>query len=81
MHGDVVLQLTTAEPGSGRVVNRVGESRMIAAHALQALLPGSTLPYYGDEIAMVSGAQVSIRSSSGATSPLMHNNNNNNNEL
>lgn len=57
-----MLQLTTAQPGSDRAFSRVGESRMIIAHALQALLPGSSQPYYGDEIAMENGVQVSDNS-------------------
>lgn len=28
---------------------------MTIGHALQALLPGTALPYYGDEIAMIDG--------------------------
>lgn len=50
-------RLTTSVPGTQRVFNRVKLDRMIPAYALQALLPGSSLPYYGDEITMESGLQ------------------------
>ncbi|XP_076463436.1 amino acid transporter heavy chain SLC3A1-like [Babylonia areolata] len=52
-------RLTMPEAGTLRVSSRVGMDRMIVAHALQALLPGSSIPYYGDEIAM--GSSVSGR--------------------
>ncbi|XP_076441951.1 amino acid transporter heavy chain SLC3A1-like [Babylonia areolata] len=50
-------RLSSSSPGSQRVFNRVGMKRMTIAHALQMLLPGSALPYYGDELAMEDGPQ------------------------
>lgn len=43
---------------SSPYVSRVGQrlqDRVTIGHALQALLPGTALPYYGDEIAMIDG--------------------------
>ncbi|KAL8589851.1 hypothetical protein ACOMHN_020854 [Nucella lapillus] len=50
-------KLTTLQPGSHRMLSQAGKERMTIAHALQALLPGSSLLYYGDEIAMEDGVQ------------------------
>lgn len=49
-------RLSTPSAGTHRVFTHVGDDRMTVAHALQALLPGSSMPYYGDEIAMDDGA-------------------------
>lgn len=48
-------KLSSARPGSERVVERLQETRMVLGQVLQALLPGTSEPYYGDEIAMNSG--------------------------
>lgn len=50
-------RLTTSLPNTDRVFNRVGNKRVTIAHALQALLPGTSMPFYGDEIAMANGAK------------------------
>ncbi|KAL8590338.1 hypothetical protein ACOMHN_006454 [Nucella lapillus] len=42
----------TTSSGTQRMFDRIRKDRIIIAHALQALLPGSSQPYYGDEIAM-----------------------------
>lgn len=47
-------RLTTSSSPQ-RVVSRVGKERMIIAHTLQSLLPGTSQPYYGDEIYMGDG--------------------------
>ena len=47
-------------PGTDRVFHRLGANRMTIGHALQAFLPGSSMPYYGDEIAMNNAARVGL---------------------
>ena len=54
------FQLSSARPYSERIASRVGADKMTTPLVLQALLPGSTLPYYGDEISMVDGIDVRI---------------------
>jgi len=54
-------RLTAPRAGSQRVFNRAGKERTILAQVLQTTLPGSSMPYYGDEIAMENGADVTKR--------------------
>jgi len=54
---------STSGPGSSRLFNGVSkdEASVTVAHALQALLPGSSMPYYGDEIAMSDGVDAMMK--------------------
>lgn len=42
-------------PYVSRIATRMGRDNLTIAHALQALLPGTAQPYYGDEIGMTNG--------------------------
>ncbi|PVD26607.1 hypothetical protein C0Q70_14284 [Pomacea canaliculata] len=56
---------------SSPYVSRVGQrlqDRVTIGHALQALLPGTALPYYGDEIAMIDGPTLTAQLSESGNS-------------